>query len=219
MDTAPDVQQATGLHSASARDHTATESGDKTAGSGDKTAGAGDKTAGSDDKIVGAGAKNAGRDDKTAGAGAKNAAVDATDAVAGNLREAFRSRWMEWGARVGMVARSIVYLLIAVLAIQVAFGRHKEADQNGALRTVAHSTGGPLLLGLLAAAFGTYALWRLEVQVNQEQELVPFWMGVAQVGRYVAQVTMTPVGKYDVDQKTFEALLVRARDRLHEVSR
>jgi DNA-directed RNA polymerase specialized sigma24 family protein len=64
----------------------------------------------------------------------------------------------------------------------------------------------------------SYAMWRLEVQVNQEQELVPFWMGVAQVGRYVAQVTMTPVGKYDVDQKTFEALLVRARDRLHEVS-
>jgi hypothetical protein len=61
-------------------------------------------------------------------------------------------------------------------------------------------------------------MWRLEVQVNQQQMLVPYWMGVVQVGRYVAQVTMTPVGKYDVDQKTFEALVVRARDRLHEVS-
>jgi DNA-directed RNA polymerase specialized sigma24 family protein len=64
----------------------------------------------------------------------------------------------------------------------------------------------------------SYAMWRLEVQVNQQQMLVPYWMGVVQVGRYVAQVTMTPVGKYDVDQKTFEALVVRARDRLHEVS-
>jgi hypothetical protein len=94
---------------------------------------------------------------------AGSTAADAKDAVEDNLREAFRSRWMEWGARVGMVARSIVYLLIAVLAIQVAFGHHKEADQNGALRTVARSTGGPALLGLLAAAFGTYALWRLAV--------------------------------------------------------
>lgn len=64
----------------------------------------------------------------------------------------------------------------------------------------------------------SYALWRLENQVNKQQELVPFWMGVVQVGRYVAQVNLTPVGKYDVDQRTFEALVVRARDRLHEVS-
>ena len=42
-----------------------------------------------------------------------------------------------------MVARSIIYLLIAWLAIQVAFGHHREADQNGALRTVARSTAGP----------------------------------------------------------------------------
>jgi hypothetical protein len=43
-------------------------------------------------------------------------------------------------------------------------------------------------------------------------------MGVVQVGPYVAQVNMTPVAKYDVDQKTFQALVVRARDRLREVS-
>ena len=71
----------------------------------------------------------------------------------------------------------------------------------------------------LQGADGTsYALWRLENQVNQQQELVPFWMGVVQVGRYVAQVNLTPVGKYDVDQKTFESLVVRAGERLREVS-
>jgi DNA-directed RNA polymerase specialized sigma24 family protein len=64
----------------------------------------------------------------------------------------------------------------------------------------------------------SYALWRLENQVNKKEEIVPFWMGVVQLGRYVAQVNLTPVGKYDVDRKTFEALVVRARDRLHEVS-
>src|SRR3954454_133581 len=102
-------------------------------------------------------------DAEGAAADVKGAATDAKDAVDGNLREAFSSRWMESGARIGMVARSIVYFLIAWLAIQVAFGHHKEADQNGALRSVARGTGGPVLLGLLAAAFGTYALWRLAV--------------------------------------------------------
>jgi hypothetical protein len=61
-------------------------------------------------------------------------------------------------------------------------------------------------------------MWRLENQVNTNQDLVPFWMGVVQAGRYVAQVNLTPVGKYDVDQATFQALVVRARDRLGEVS-
>lgn len=64
----------------------------------------------------------------------------------------------------------------------------------------------------------SYALWRLENQVNKQEDVVPFWMGVVQIGQYVAQVNLTPVGKYDVDRKTFEALVVRARDRLHEVS-
>jgi len=63
----------------------------------------------------------------------------------------------------------------------------------------------------------SYALWRLENQVNKKEDVVPFWMGVVQVGRQVAQVTLTPVGKYDVDRRTFEALVVRARDRLLEL--
>jgi hypothetical protein len=70
---------------------------------------------------------------------------------------------------------------------------------------------------LKARGSASYALWRLENQVNQQEDVIPFWMGVVQLGREVAQVNLTPVGKYDVDAKTFEALVVRARDRLHEV--
>lgn len=64
----------------------------------------------------------------------------------------------------------------------------------------------------------TYALWRLESQVNQRQDTVSFWMGIIRVGNYVAQVNLTPVAKYDVSQGTFRALVTRARDRLFEVS-
>ena len=42
-------------------------------------------------------------------------------------------------------------------------------------------------------------------------------MGVARVGRYVAQVNFTPSGDNDVDEDTFQALITRARDRLFEL--
>jgi hypothetical protein len=85
---------------------------------------------------------------------------------------------------------------------------HKELGS-----TVSHS-----VVALQSFRGSTYALWRLTNQVNQKEDKVPFWMGVARVGRYVAQVNLTPVNQYDVDQRTFAALMVRARDRLFEVS-
>jgi DNA-directed RNA polymerase specialized sigma24 family protein len=63
----------------------------------------------------------------------------------------------------------------------------------------------------------TYALWRLQSQVNQHQDLIAYWTGIIRAGPYVAQVTLTPVQKYDIDRATFRALLTRARDRLFEV--
>lgn len=63
----------------------------------------------------------------------------------------------------------------------------------------------------------TYAFWRLENQVNANEDKVIFWTGIARVGAYVAQVTMTPFQEYDVNQATFNGLIVRARDRLNEV--
>jgi hypothetical protein len=81
------------------------------------------------------------------------------------------------------------------------------------------STVSKAIVRLNAPVGSSYGLWRLENQVNKNEELVPFWMGVVQVGRYVAQVNLSPVDRYDINQKTFQGLVVRARDRLHEVSR
>ena len=66
---------------------------------------------------------------------------------------------------------------------------------------------------------GFNARWRLQSQVNKKQFEIDYWMGVARVGRTVSQVTLTPVGRYDITGDQFTALLVRARDRLHEVDR
>ena len=61
-----------------------------------------------------------------------------------------------------------------------------------------------------------YAMWRLDSEINDKSS-VGFWMGVARVGRYVAQVNFTPSGDDDVDEDTFQALITRARDRLFEL--
>ncbi|MET0998392.1 MAG: sigma factor-like helix-turn-helix DNA-binding protein [Marmoricola sp.] len=61
-----------------------------------------------------------------------------------------------------------------------------------------------------------YALWRLDSEIDNRSK-VGFWMGIARVGRYVAQVNFTPVGSNDVDEDTFQALITRARDRLFEL--
>jgi DNA-directed RNA polymerase specialized sigma24 family protein len=62
-----------------------------------------------------------------------------------------------------------------------------------------------------------YAYFRLLNQISTNREVVAFWTGVTRVGPYVAQITMTPVKKYDVSGKTFAQLLLRGRDRLLEV--
>jgi DNA-directed RNA polymerase specialized sigma24 family protein len=61
-----------------------------------------------------------------------------------------------------------------------------------------------------------YALWRLDSEIDKTST-VSFWMGVARVGRYVAQVNFTPAGDNDIDEVTFQALMTRARDRLFEL--
>jgi hypothetical protein len=68
---------------------------------------------------------------------------------------------MDWAARAGLSARAVVYLLIGVLAVLVARGQHAEVDQKGALAQVIARPYGGWLVGLLAAGFAAYALWRL----------------------------------------------------------
>ncbi len=72
------------------------------------------------------------------------------------------SPWLHRLARLGLAARGVTYLLIGLLAVQVALGRgRQESDQNGALQTVARQPFGTLLLWLLALGFAGYAAWRL----------------------------------------------------------
>jgi hypothetical protein len=62
---------------------------------------------------------------------------------------------------VGHVAKGVSYALIAVLALQVAFGeRARPGDREGVLRELAASSFGTAALVALAVGFGAYAFWQ-----------------------------------------------------------
>jgi hypothetical protein len=69
---------------------------------------------------------------------------------------------VDWLARAGFGARGTIYIIIGILAIEIAFGKggHK-ADQSGAVRLVGNTPFGAALLWLLVIGFVGMAVWRL----------------------------------------------------------
>jgi hypothetical protein len=69
---------------------------------------------------------------------------------------------LEQLARVGLIALGIVHLLVAWLALQLAWGGGSgSADQSGAMATLAEQPFGKPLLWVLAVGFLALALWQL----------------------------------------------------------
>ena len=84
--------------------------------------------------------------------------VTARAGVAG--RQAANSRALEIAARAGFIARGAIYLLIGVIAVQVALGHGGQADRGGAISQIADKSYGIFVLWLLVAGFAGLALWR-----------------------------------------------------------
>jgi hypothetical protein len=72
-------------------------------------------------------------------------------------------------ARIGLLAYGLVHLLVAWLALQLAWGRASEsADQSGALATLAEGPVGKPLLWLIAVGLIALAVWQaLEVVAHR----------------------------------------------------
>jgi hypothetical protein len=88
-----------------------------------------------------------------------NLTPGATNA-SGAAHQAANSDALNKAARVGFLAKGLVYVLIGALAIQVAFGDSEQTDQQGALQSVAEKPGGSVVLWLMVLGFVGYALWR-----------------------------------------------------------
>jgi hypothetical protein len=94
-----------------------------------------------------------------------------TDTATRAAHVAARSRTLEVLARGGLVAWGIVHLTLAWICAQVAFGeRGGDADQSGALATLAGSPGGTPLLVLLGVGFLGCAGWQLTEVVRGHGE-------------------------------------------------
>jgi hypothetical protein len=67
-------------------------------------------------------------------------------------------------ARAGLAARGVLYIVIGIIAVQVALGSsHRQADRAGAVRLVAATPFGSFLLWLLVIGFAGLMLWQLFV--------------------------------------------------------
>lgn len=68
----------------------------------------------------------------------------------------------EGAARAGFTARGVIYLLVGVLALQIAFGdKGHQADRHGALAEIAQKPFGAAMLWALGIGLVGMALWRL----------------------------------------------------------
>ena len=77
-------------------------------------------------------------------------------------RKADTSKALDHAVRVGLIAYGIVHLLIAWVAIQLAFGDSEgSASSDGALSAMAKTPVGGVLLYVVAAGFGALVLWQL----------------------------------------------------------
>lgn len=86
----------------------------------------------------------------------------------GKARRAGSGSAVEAGGRAGFVARGVIYILVGVLALRIAFtdgngggGSKKQADRGGALSEIAQKPFGSVLLWILGIALVGMALWRL----------------------------------------------------------
>jgi hypothetical protein len=88
------------------------------------------------------------------------------------LADAADSTWLERLARAGLAARGLLYVVVAILAVQVARGHDQtRADKQGALQTVVRQPFGRLLVLALAIGFAGYAIWRfVEAAVGPRDE-------------------------------------------------
>ena len=78
------------------------------------------------------------------------------------VRRAAANPWPERFARLGLAARGVLFIVIGILALRIAFGHFEEqASQNGALQEISSQPGGKILVWIVAVGLIGYALWRL----------------------------------------------------------
>jgi hypothetical protein len=88
----------------------------------------------------------------------------------GRADDLARGRGAEVAGRAGLAGKAVLYLLIGLLALQVAAGDYREEpDSRGALRAIARQPFGRVLLVAVAIGLSGYALWRYSQVLTAER--------------------------------------------------
>lgn len=69
--------------------------------------------------------------------------------------------WVPRFARFGYAAKGVTYILIALLALRAALGDGNAQNTSGALQSINEPGVGKILLAVIAAGLGAYALYKL----------------------------------------------------------
>lgn len=85
--------------------------------------------------------------------------------MAGRTERARHSDLLKHGARVGLAAYGVVHLLIAWIALQVAWSGGGDASSSGALRTLADQPFGRAMLWITVLGLAALVLWQLGTAV------------------------------------------------------
>lgn len=90
---------------------------------------------------------------------------------------ASQTRTFETIARLGLIGKGAIFILIGLLAIRVAVGDGGQAeDKSGALETVARQPFGEAIVVALAVFFAAYAVWRfVEAIVGTDDDGAKDW--------------------------------------------
>jgi hypothetical protein len=67
----------------------------------------------------------------------------------------------EYTARAGFAVSGVLHLLVGYIVLRLAFGSGGNADQSGALATLARQTGGAVILWVAAIGLVALGLWRV----------------------------------------------------------
>jgi hypothetical protein len=82
------------------------------------------------------------------------------------------SPWVKTLGQIGVAAIGVVYLLLAWISLQVAFGGSDQpADNSGALKELAEKPFGQVLLGVMAVGLFCFAVWQfVEAAIGYEEK-------------------------------------------------
>jgi hypothetical protein len=97
----------------------------------------------------------------------------------------------EYAARAGFAVSGVLHVLVAYIIARIAVGAGGNADQSGALATLARQTGGALLLWVVAVGLVALGLWRVAEAIvgskpgersGGDQDDTPAWKRAKSLG-------------------------------------